>query len=440
MRRFITGLVILSVPASLWAQNATPSSKQAFLFQSYSFGIGDMGGAYRSALADQGYVLTEYTQNTGTTSPSVRLTHLFGGLAAGYGLFMVAAHGSTNGFAAEAYENTANGEAARDYAYNQYLVNFVPPTYMYPASSVDGFHIWIRPDGISAWYVSANSLVYLLSCQGHTFSTSWTSARCVLGYSPTCLVSTGLSNATTFWNNMSGSQGISNRTASNAKFGTSLELAGNGDTTLTPWVSGVSHSSGTNIPGTLNIWFEFDTQTNQAVNPISTTGIVQLASYSWDSSTKLSATVQSTGEGEGYVKANGTVIASANTSHLLLNGGRDYNLRLMHGHNPAADIHGVTYRDGVVMFKVGSEPDVAPSATSHYEIESSQSASGPWTSVALAPAGIGHRSVPVGGAEPVVRVVEVEKDGERVVHGSARANAASVVAMTLRAGRSKSCV
>jgi hypothetical protein len=92
--------------------------------------------------------------------------------------------------------------------------------------------------------------------------------------------------------------------------------------------------------------------------------------------------------------------------------------------NPAADVHGVLFEDGVVTFKVGSEPDIGPGATDHYEIEASPQPNGPWATVeSTIRAGAGHRSVRVGDVGPFIRLVEVEHDGDRLIHGLARADA-----------------
>ncbi len=430
MRRIIIALALLGVSTGAWAQNETPSSKQAFLFQPYSFGVGDMGSAYRSTAIDQGYVVTEHSQPTPSTSPQAGLFNMFSGLSGAYGLLLHSAHGSENGTTAEAYEHTTAGAMARDNNINFYLAHGVPAGDIYPAESVDGYHISIRPPAIGSRYISANSIVHVISCKGHTWrTTAWPNSRCQLGYTPDCFPNQSLSDATAFWDAMRGANGVGNRTATNAKTGTTLEIDGNGATTLTPWVNAFSHSSGTSIPGTLDIWFAFDTGTNQAANPIGTDGIVQLVSYNWETSTKLAATVQCVADGEGHVWAEGTVVASGNTTQLLLNGSRDYSVRLTCGDNPAADTHGLTFREGIVSVKVGSEPDVGPGATDHYEIEASAAPASAWQVVANLPAGAGRRTIPVGDVGPFVRLVEVEKDGDRIVHGSARADAAAQVVL-----------
>ncbi|MDH4037169.1 MAG: C25 family cysteine peptidase [Candidatus Krumholzibacteria bacterium] len=432
MRRTIIVLVLLGIPAGAWAQNQTPSSKQAFLFQPYFFALGDMGDAYFAAAIDQGYVVTERSQPIATTTPQYGLSDMFSGLSGGYGLFLHSSHGGENGTAAEAFEYTPDGLSARDNKYNYYVTHGVPAADIYSGESApDGYHISVRPAAISSRYVSANSIVYVISCRAHTWNaTAWPNSRCRLGYTPDCYPTPARNDATAFWDAMRGVNGVANRTVTNAKSGTMIELAGDGATTLTPWVSGFSHTSGTSIPGTLAIWWTFDTGTNQAANPIGTDGIVQLVSYVWDSSTQLSATVQCAGDGQGNVWAKGAAIASANTTQLLLNGSRNYSVRLTCGDNPAADIHGITFREGIVTFEVGSEPDIGPGANDHYEIEASTSPTGPWRVVAIVPDGAGRRAIRIGNADPFVRLVEVEKDGDRLVHNTARADAAAQVVLT----------
>jgi len=425
MRRIILVLGVLSLSANALAVNQTPTSKTAFIFQPYMFHLGDGGGACYSAALDQGYVVTKIEQSSATTNPQVGISQMFGGLPASHGIFFIGSHGSTTGIAGEAYEFTAAGLAARDFDFNFYQANgYAGLIYKGTEPTGGGHHIGVYAAAIGGSYVSANSIVYVLACEAHSWNaTGWPGSRCRLGYSATCNSGAAANDARTFWENMGGLNGVYNRPASLAMIGTGLQLAGDGATTLTPWVSNFSHSSGTNIPGTLNIYWEFDTPTNQAANPVSVSGIVQLASYTWTSSTKLAATVQSTGKGDGYATARGGIIASANTNLLLLNGGEDYSVRLTHSDNPAADVYGVTYRDGVVTFKVGSEPDAGPGATSHYEIEVSQSAAEPWVAVGSIAAGAGHRSATIGSAHSLARVVEVEEDGDRVVFGSAKLNA-----------------
>ncbi|MFH1864347.1 MAG: C25 family cysteine peptidase, partial [Candidatus Eisenbacteria bacterium] len=84
--------------------------------------------------------------------------------------------------------------------------------------------------------------------------------------------------------------------------------------------------------------------------------------------------------------------------------------------NPAASVHGFAVVDDVARWKVSSEH-----RTSHYRIDGSQGATGPWDELAPAlPAGSGVHEVHLpGNAHSWYRLVEVETTGKEIVHGLA---------------------
>lgn len=416
MRTAMIGVIALFIiPALASAANETPTSKTAFVTEPYEFGIGTGRGPFVVAMLDQGYVVTEHSEPEGDLLNDAGLVEWTDGLPDGYGCFLIVSHGSTNGIAIEAYVSQTD----RNTAWAFYEAQGFPMSELYPSYSVHGYHISMRSAAIGGRFVAANTIVYNGSCYGHSYeATAWPGSRCRLGYSAACPGGGLGADLTAFWPRLAGGV-VSERNVNGAKTGLSVELAGSGETTLTPYVSGSTLPHGAQIPsGGKAFTFTFDTSTNQGFSPLSVTGPFTLQNVSWNSATSLSATVRPTGDGEGYVTALASVITSANHNELRLDGGSNYDVRVRHGDNPAATVSGFSVSDGAARWKVTDRH-----RTDHFRIEAAADVKGPWSSaVDDIPANVGHSSTRVNADGPFYRLIEVETDGTELVHGIASRN------------------
>jgi len=235
-------LIIISVPVSaLPAENETPLKLATVVFEPYYFAWGDDGSSdVIDASSLHGYSITLYQQKSAGTNPMDAQLIQFYYICVGdnYGIIFISSHGSSSGFAVEAYEHTAAGEAARDAQYNDYINQGFTAEEIYRASSDDGYHISVTPHALQSWFVDAKTIVYLSTCDGATFSGSW-GAREVLSYTGSVSHATAKADANTFWGHMDGTiDGGTKRPVSKAKEGTSLTHTGTGNTVLSPKVKG----------------------------------------------------------------------------------------------------------------------------------------------------------------------------------------------------------
>jgi hypothetical protein len=195
----------------------------------------------------QGYAVSLLIEPYATTDPSITLEQLDLELRSAHGLFFVDTHGSTSGYATEAFINTDEGRQARDDRYTYYLsqayrdnIDIYKSYASDDAGNILGYHISIRPAANAARFASANTIVLHATCYGHTYEdTAWPDSRVRLGYDGKVYGSVILAEVNTFWSRMNGDEGKAKRTCEQARNGT-LQWVEVGPTELSSVVTAVA--------------------------------------------------------------------------------------------------------------------------------------------------------------------------------------------------------
>jgi hypothetical protein len=307
---------------------------------------------------------------------------------------------------------------------------------IYPITSLlnGSYCIGITPTGNASVFVSNNTLVYNVSCQGHTYhATAWPEARVCLGYSNVCNSDNAKNDTDIFWNQMN--KGVY-RDVGHARTLLNIECDGNKATTVGLMVdyardlaTGSQLFNAYQVPeGGLNVRIRFDTQVTQSDQPILTTGRLNSTGAVWENDSTLQVHVGVNGIGYGDLQILASKITSYtnNSIHLDGNGagpsGDNFTVRLCNNDCPAAAVGGFTVSGTTASWYVDTEDN-----TASYSIEGSNDTNGPWSSLTTVGAGVGQRSCTIpSGNSAYYRLVENETTGQQIVHGTTTATRPAV--------------
>jgi len=405
--------VLALVSPSVASDNETPTSMMGYIHEPYEFDLGPAQGIFLAPLEDQGYIVSWSREPDGDLDNNAGLDEWTAALTAGYGAFQQVSHGSSNGTSVEAYVLAAD----RDTAWVRHQRAGFPMSQIVKSNSAGGFGISMYASAIGNRFVANKTIVFNGSCYGHDYQgTAWPGSRVRLGYANSCPTITLAQDMINFWPKLAGSN-VALRNVDGIKDAGNLvaSVDGSRNTTLAPYFETATLSDGAQVPaGGKILTIVFDTKTNRASNPLSITGPFTMSGVAWDDDVTLHATIVPTADGEGYLTARGSVIASKNNSQIYLDGGENFDMRLRHGDNPAAEMEGFTVVDDGVAWKTSST-----FKTGHFRIEAASIITGPWTVVAdNIAAKIGRQAVTFNASPGVLyRLVEVQTDGLELVHG-----------------------
>lgn len=265
-----SALVSLGVSsAQAAAVNDTPRIWDAVCLEPYGADIGLGGAGFMNRAQQQGYLMTIRRQANWTFPPAVRLSDFASDLYLGYGIWWQSTHGSTTGFAAEAYPFSNQGLVARNNAMVSYAqAGFDTINHIYASRTVSntGYHISIRPAYLAQRFYSWRTLVFNGACQGNSYASSWTNARCVLDYNFSCLVGQPGVDSDNLFSRMNGEYGPDLRTVRMALGSTQLSMTGNNLTVLSPRID--NDNVGTQLDARRHdVFIGFDTPMDQDVPP-----------------------------------------------------------------------------------------------------------------------------------------------------------------------------
>ncbi|MBU1701051.1 MAG: hypothetical protein KJ970_09985 [Candidatus Eisenbacteria bacterium] len=414
MRSLLFGnLLMLLTSAGVMAACETSTSNTAAVIEPYQFALGPGRGAFVVSAEDQEYFVSQCFEIDGDSQNDCGVNEWVDILSQGHGLLQTITHGDSDGLAVEAYSD----EQDRDTAWDILEDSGFPMDQLYKAQSSNGWHISMKPWAIGSRFVSAKTLVYNGCCYSHTYhDQAWPGARCILGYSGSCPTSEFVTDITAFWPRMAGDD-PDYRSVEGALAGLDIDKAGNDDHTLSPFVLSTSPVQDAQIPsGGKDFEIVLDTETNQVVDPLRAEGPFALEDVHWDGKHKIKGKIIPNGDGAGQIIVDASVVASNNHDELLLNGGVDFELRVRHDEDPAAEIHGFSVRQDRAEWKVSSL-----FKTAVFRVEEAADAMGPWSVVrdGILPA-IGRMSVPLAvSSGQLYRLVEIEIGGDLRVHGTA---------------------
>lgn len=350
-------ITILCIPMTAWAIN-TPSSTAALQFQPYEFALGNQGDAFYDACNGMGYSVSAYRTEEASTSPTCRISSFISKISSGCGAIWISSHGSTAGFAVEAYDTSAAGLAARDASYTALVRGGIPTSWIYKGSSVDGNHISVTKAYIAAMFSSRQTIVFNMSCFAQTYESSWTGRRVALGWSGDGVYP---SSANTFWDKMK-----DGKTIQEALSSCYVEVAGDQGTILAPQMTYCNRYFMDPIPPE-GLDFELVFNCDCTGTSYVSSGPAIVESESWPSSTRYLAHITATGAGPIYLAGNFTSSNGISLHHPTNAWG------LYAGDNSAADVsYGVV--EHTAHWRVSSEY-----MTTAYYLEIASSVNGPWT-------------------------------------------------------------
>jgi hypothetical protein len=409
LKNLILGAVLLLLSSgTAGATNNTPGPHNtAIRWEPFAYRFGESSTAFLKTATDQGWVVNNYVQSTAPTSgfPPFGLNSWATAVSAGPGLICMFTHGSTAGFVVETYAGTSDGLDLRDVMYTVYTDpsggGWTDMRDIYPITSLlnGSYCIGITPTGNASVFVSNNTLVYNVSCQGHTYhATAWPEARVCLGYSNVCNSDNAKNDTDIFWNQMN--KGVY-RDVGHARTLLNIECDGNKATTVGLMVdyardlaTGSQLFNAYQVPeGGLNVRIRFDTQVTQSDQPILTTGRLNSTGAVWENDSTLQVHVGVNGIGYGDLQILASKITSYtnNSIHLDGNGagpsGDNFTVRLCNNDCPAAAVGGFTVSGTTASWYVDTEDN-----TASYSIEGSNDTNGPWSSLTTVGAGVGPRS------------------------------------------------
>lgn len=280
-------LIILYPQSDALAQvNETPGTLQTYVFEPYTWHVGDHSVACQTASAHHNYIVDLNVElNNPGTNPTLTVQMFRDALESGnYGIFYVHSHAGGNGIAIESYDKTSAGMSARNVAYQNYLNNGYTANQIYKASN-GGYHISISGQGIQDWFNDSNTIVFAKGCHTATHNNRW-GARDVLGYDETI---SGLAGCDTFFQRLDGTRdrGASNsrRPVNQADDGIAhLVHTGAGNIVVSPIVTEYAPLPRDIVEEGDSGYVEFDCEmdTNTAANEVLTiTGAADLSNMHW---------------------------------------------------------------------------------------------------------------------------------------------------------------
>ena len=170
---------------------------------------------------------------------SASVTNFINEMQAGnIGVLFLHSHANATVYGIEFYEDTAQGQVARDVAYNNYIAQGINPDFLTIFHGHSGYGIGVTDDGLDNWCTNLDeSLVYAKGCHSSGLNDNWSSLA-ALGYSQTI---SGLSGVDTFFERMDGTtdrgQGNMRRSVDDARDGINhLVATGNLNVVLSPVV------------------------------------------------------------------------------------------------------------------------------------------------------------------------------------------------------------
>lgn len=108
------GLLFALLTTAVHAQNDTPASDTAALFEPCAFEVGSDAGPLEDTAPKQGYSYTRFADEAATLGQFARLLRTTG-------LLYISTHGSPRGVVIECYPGTGSGRRARDAAFTDYV-------------------------------------------------------------------------------------------------------------------------------------------------------------------------------------------------------------------------------------------------------------------------------------------------------------------------------
>lgn len=329
--------VFLGIPVSSPAASETPGSRDACQIEPSAWTLSDpremldafwrVADTYSSD--GQGYDVYWLVQMDESITPAVTLADFKAELGYGDGLFTVASHGKDDRLYVELYPGTSEGQDSMEAAYwRYYFDSFICNNcFIWGGGPTDGYYgIGVTPVGIETWYRSANSIVYIISCNSSSYSDRWQGARNVLAYDYGVTPSVAESEAESFWARMNGEAGKSYRQVQTAITGLTLVPNGDGDTMLSPTVESYYPDEFTSIgEDSVEAWAVFDTRMDLDMDPalaVYGNGNLSVTNEEWRRGEKdtLRYTLKSVFAGLGKIHINENAMSEGGLS---LDGNQD---------------------------------------------------------------------------------------------------------------------
>jgi len=413
------------------AQNETPRDYVAYWVEPYAGHLGVRMQRFAQNAGRHGYIVEVrlFDWDTGPYPFSAYQQDASWGCA----MWGTSTHGSTSGQSIMAWRLDPAGLSSRNAAYAALLATGLRDAIdIYQSQSTGGYAIGVTSAYIASTFRSEQGIVFNGACQGHTYTSSWTNARCVLDYSACPLNITVQADCDTVFNRMNSA---TKRTVLQAIVGTSLTSSGNLNTVLSPAVQSVSIPVGTYLHEykTITVTFDALMDNTRAMSCIDVDGWnIELYDPKWVNQTQLSVQMRPRYIGRDSLRVraqqpqNGYYEGCVSSGGIPLCGpGEGPNRRDWTGayysavDNPAASIawfRAVRQSDGVhVEWSVESQ-----SGTDHYLVEYAAQSTGPFGPVAtipVDPARTQYAVVDWGRSDGYYRLREVEVDGDILDQG-----------------------
>ena len=420
-------------------QSKTPGSNVARLEEPWLSWL-PVHDDVETALTHQGYTF-EWHGNPDTAFfpnlPDPTLTEWVADIGASAGAFYHAGHALSSNIAIEVYPHTTRGKRLAQERCQYYLQH----GYVYPEIwlfedpyASEGWAVGLSWAGVASRCSFNDAVVDIEACCSAS-SMTWTGARVAFVNSCDLTDLASALNIEAIWGGLDGQAPEADkwryRTASWAATNASQfcqmrpEQTDGGHTTLAPCVKWTDATpNGLIPPGGLSVKVLFDAHVDQTGDPClvwrADGGVFTLDGAAWQGDTLLSVIVDpisNSGENRtGTLVVQKDLVRSLSCANLHLDGDAvggpsDWTVDLRFDDAPAAQIDGVDWKDGVFTWDVVTEFN-----TAGYRIEGNTPPDETWHSIGDSqPPGVGKRSIEIGNAYALYRVVEVENSGHEFI-------------------------
>ncbi len=247
----------------------TPASNSFCLFEPFGWQM-EFSGSTEHTASSQCFDVTVFRDSQESCRPTCTVEAFGQALASGAGVIFVGTHGDSGFFVIEAYENTEEGLAARNQAYEEYLSAGWLPGCIVGTSDWYGYGIAITGFGIMSRFNDSNTIIYVAACHSCTAVYGFQGAREILCYDAAETIVQVGQDAGLFWSAMNGDICRPCRAvavAAGPLYNTLRHFQGPGSTVLSPGVCATSPADGALLETLEEGWIAFDTRMNTALAP-----------------------------------------------------------------------------------------------------------------------------------------------------------------------------